>query len=154
MRQVTLDHYPTLSKPIVWGPVHAKFALTDSFDEKLVSNVSIVPCAGDKYIIFQVVNGMWELPGGTLEPGEHYMDGLRREVIEELGGELLSYTLFGQFQCESKAEAPYRAHIPHPRFVRLLGYGQVKLVGQPLNPENQAIMAWYERMKARPSAAA
>ncbi|MBN8872324.1 MAG: glutathione S-transferase [Rhodospirillales bacterium] len=27
-------------------------------------------------------------------------------------------------------------------------------VGQPLNPENQAIMAWYERMKARPSAAA
>ena len=27
-------------------------------------------------------------------------------------------------------------------------------VGQPLNPENQAIMAWYERMKARPSATA
>ena len=27
-------------------------------------------------------------------------------------------------------------------------------VGQPLNPENQAMMAWHERMKARPSAAA
>jgi glutathione S-transferase len=27
-------------------------------------------------------------------------------------------------------------------------------VGQPLNPENRTIMAWYERMKARPSAAA
>jgi glutathione S-transferase len=27
-------------------------------------------------------------------------------------------------------------------------------VGQPLNPENKHIAAWYERMKARPSAAA
>jgi glutathione S-transferase len=27
-------------------------------------------------------------------------------------------------------------------------------VGQPLNPENRTIMAWFERMKARPSAAA
>ena len=27
-------------------------------------------------------------------------------------------------------------------------------VGQPLNPENKNIVAWYERMKARPSAAA
>lgn len=27
-------------------------------------------------------------------------------------------------------------------------------VGQPLNPENRTIAAWYERMKARPSAAA
>lgn len=27
-------------------------------------------------------------------------------------------------------------------------------VGQPLDPENRTIMAWYERMKARPSAAA
>ncbi|MGB5949707.1 MAG: glutathione S-transferase [Parvibaculum sp.] len=27
-------------------------------------------------------------------------------------------------------------------------------VGQPLNPENKNVVAWYERMKARPSAAA
>ncbi|CAM3949002.1 hypothetical protein L1N85_00500 [Paenibacillus alkaliterrae] len=28
----------------------------------------------------------------------------------------------------------YRPHIPHPDFVRLVGYGEVKLVGEPLNP--------------------
>ena len=27
-------------------------------------------------------------------------------------------------------------------------------IKQPLNPENKNIMAWYDRMKARPSAAA
>jgi glutathione S-transferase len=33
-----------------------------------------------------------------------------------------------------------------------LDFGQA--VGQPLNPANKNIMAWFERMKARPSAAA
>lgn len=130
----TLALYPTLANPIEWGPVHASFVFASGTDEARVSNVSIVPCSGDKYIIFQVENGMWELPGGTLEPGEHYLDGLRREVMEELGGELVSYTIFGQFNCESKAAVPYKAHIPHPQFVRLMGYGQVELVGKPLNP--------------------
>lgn len=29
--------------------------------------------------------GMWEWPGGKLEPGEDFADGLRREVAEETG---------------------------------------------------------------------
>jgi 8-oxo-dGTP pyrophosphatase MutT (NUDIX family) len=134
MPRLSLADYPTLSNPIVWGPVQASFVLAEHTDEKLVSNVSIVPCFGDDYVIFQIDNGMWELPGGTLEPDEHYMDGLRREVMEELGGLLESYTIFGQFNCRSNAATPYRSHIPHPNFVRLMGYGQVSLVDQPLNP--------------------
>lgn len=134
MPRVSLADYPILSKIIVWGPVQASFELAEHTDEQLVSNVSIVPCAGDDYVIFQIDNGMWELPGGTLEPNEHYLDGLRREMMEELGGVLESYTLFGQFHCQSNAATSYKPHIPHPNFVRLMGYGQVSLVGQPLNP--------------------
>ena len=38
--------------------------------------------------------GLWSLPGGRLEPGEHLVEGVKREVAEETGldvevGELL-----------------------------------------------------------------
>ena len=96
--------YPALSKDIQWGVVRARFAFGDEIEESKVSNVTILPFAGDRRIIFQVADGSWELPGGTLEPGESYMEGLRREVREELGAELESFRVFGQFRCESSKE--------------------------------------------------
>ncbi len=32
--------------------------------------------------------GWWDIPGGFLEPGEHPVDGARREVLEETGLEI------------------------------------------------------------------
>lgn len=131
------QEFPTLTDVIDWGPVRSNFTITDKITNlSLVSNVSIIPCVGDHYVMIQLENGKWELPGGTLEPGEHYLDGLRREVMEEVGAELLDYRLIGEFFCESNAEQPFRPHIPHPLFIRLLGYGEVRLVRKPLNPED------------------
>ncbi len=32
--------------------------------------------------------GMWEVPGGKIDPGEAHQDALRREIREELGAEI------------------------------------------------------------------
>jgi ADP-ribose pyrophosphatase YjhB (NUDIX family) len=39
--------------------------------------------------------GRWDLPGGFLEEGEHPLDGLRREVLEETGLEIEPTSFFG-----------------------------------------------------------
>jgi ADP-ribose pyrophosphatase YjhB (NUDIX family) len=38
--------------------------------------------------------GLWDLPGGYLDNGEHPEDGLRREIGEELGTTVLGVRLF------------------------------------------------------------
>lgn len=41
--------------------------------------------------------GDWDIPGGFLELGEHPEDGLRREIMEELGVEIKIKSLLGFF---------------------------------------------------------
>lgn len=145
--QQYLSTLPALSNDIYWQPVTARFqAITQLalIDESLISNVSIVPMVGDQVVIMQLEDGRWELPGGTLEEGEHYLKALEREVMEEIGGTLVDYHIFGYFQCISSAEVPYRPYIPHPSFIRLTGYGQVQLDHQPLNPPDGEQVAVVE----------
>ncbi|MBJ6360605.1 NUDIX hydrolase [Paenibacillus sp. MAHUQ-46] len=123
-----------LTRTVNWGPVQADFTREYDLNSGKVSNISMVPFVEEQCVMFQLESGSWELPGGTLEPGEHFMQGLRREIAEELGAELKSYYVIGQFSCRSLADKPYRPHIPHPEFVRLVGYGDVELLGPPLNP--------------------
>jgi ADP-ribose pyrophosphatase YjhB (NUDIX family) len=42
-------------------------------------------------------NGLWGLPGGSLEPGESLEESARREVLEETGLEVAGLNLFGVY---------------------------------------------------------
>ena len=49
-----------------------------------------VVCEDDRYLVCQRPlakrhGGLWEFPGGKLEPGETMFDAARREMMEELG---------------------------------------------------------------------
>lgn len=45
-----------------------------------------------------LLGGMWEFPGGKVEPGEELPDGLSREIREELGAEIAVEDAFGVYQ--------------------------------------------------------
>ncbi len=101
----------------------------------LISNVNLVPCKGDRWLILRLKTGEWEVPGGTLEPGESYSDTISRELMEEAGARLITFEPLGAWHCFSTAPKPYRPHLPHPEFYRLVGYGAVEITGSPENPE-------------------
>jgi ADP-ribose pyrophosphatase YjhB (NUDIX family) len=43
-----------------------------------------------KFLFAQEDNGKWELPGGGLDWGENFEEGITREVKEEMGLEVIS----------------------------------------------------------------
>lgn len=132
-----LSQFPNLSAPIFWewGPIEVQFELLPhDLDESLISNVRIVPFVGDECVVIQFDNGDWDHPGGTLEPGESYMDAARRELSEEAGAVLRSFEPFGVFNCHSLRDGPYQPHLPHPDFYHLIGYADVEITHAPTNP--------------------
>ena len=103
----------------------------------LISNVYIVPFIGAQCLLIRMLHHqreVWDITGGTLEPGETYLDAIRRELTEEAGAQLLTFELFGAWHNWSSAPAPYRPHLPHPESYRVVGYGEAALVGSPTNP--------------------
>jgi 8-oxo-dGTP pyrophosphatase MutT (NUDIX family) len=128
-------HYPNLFQRLIWDSLQVEFQLLDTdLPSPLIANVNIVPRLGDRWLILRLSNGDWEIPGGTLEVGEDYLAAARRELLEEAGARLLSFELFGAWRCFSLAAKPYRPHLPWPESYRVVGVGEVELVGQPENP--------------------
>jgi 8-oxo-dGTP pyrophosphatase MutT (NUDIX family) len=120
-----------------WGTVSAQFArLEQPPDDALVSNVNVVPFIDENVVVVRVETGEYEIPGGTREAGESIVETIARELREEAGARLLDYTPFGAWRCFSSREKPYKPHLPHPVFYRLVGYGNVQLVSVPTNPDD------------------
>ncbi len=137
-KTITTKDYPYLAQARTGRRSSWQFvARTAPPPANLVSNVNVVPFIGAHCLLVRMLHRgreVWDIPGGTLEPGETYLDAAHRELMEEAGARLLTYKLFGAWHCWTSAPAPYRPHLPHPESYRVVGYGEVELVGSPTNP--------------------
>ena len=142
---ISENDFPNLFGSTSWGTVTCRFeCLNETLPLNLISNVNLVPFNEDRWLVLRLQTGEWEVPGGTLEPGESYSDAISRELIEEAGARLITFEPLGAWHCFSTASKPYRPHLPHPEFYRLVGYGAVEIVGNPENPEGSEQVANVE----------
>jgi 8-oxo-dGTP diphosphatase len=127
--------FPNLFAPAVWlDTLEVQFSLlAEPPEDQYIANVNVVPYVGSQWVVVQTQHYP-EMPGGTREPDEPYAETLRRELLEEAGGQLLDYQPLGAWYCVSRAEKPYRSHMPHPAFYRYVVTGEVELVTAPSSP--------------------
>jgi 8-oxo-dGTP pyrophosphatase MutT (NUDIX family) len=67
-----------------------------------LSVIAIIEVGGEVLFDRRADAPFWGLIGGHLEDDETLLDGLRREVREETGLEITSYSLFGTFSDPSR----------------------------------------------------
>lgn len=75
--------------------------------------------------------GMWEFPGGKLEPDEAPAEALAREVKEELGIEVLSFRFLDEI-----------THLYSTKIVNLLVFEVRDYKGEPSCLESQIDLRW------------
>ena len=142
---ISKTDFPNLFGNTNWQTVTCRFeCLNEMPPSILISNVNLVPFKANRWLILRLQTGEWEVPGGTLEPGENYSDAISRELMEEAGARLITFEPLGAWYCFSTAPKPYRPHLPHPEFYRVVGYGAVEIIGSPENPEDGEQVASVE----------
>jgi mutator protein MutT len=101
--------------------------------EPLVRVLAAVVRRAGRYLLCQRPGhkrhgGLWEFPGGKLEPGETLLTAARRELAEELG-----------LETDHAGDVVYRVRDPGSRFI--IEFVPVEVRGEPRALEHEAL-AW------------
>lgn len=91
--------------------------------------------AGRVLLIKRRDNGQWQAPGGVLELGETFEEGVAREVLEEAGVHVCAEQLTGVYKnlCEGVVALVFRCRL---------------LDGEPKESDEAAEVAWIDAKEA------
>lgn len=113
--------------------VTAQFFRSDELPpDRLIASGNVIPFVEGKWLLIRFGDGRWTVPGGTRNPKEPLETALRRELLEEAGAVFETAWLLGYWRCLSRKSKPYRFHVPHPLFYRVVFVAEAHLVGDPL----------------------
>jgi 8-oxo-dGTP diphosphatase len=130
------------SFPALFAPGEVEYAdallrfTTGAVPDELVSRLHLVAVTPRRRVIVcRSVQGWRFLPGGTREPGESLAELAARELLEEAGARMTgTVSLFASHVADSRADAPFRPHLPHPRACWAYAVTEAEIVGAPANP--------------------
>jgi 8-oxo-dGTP diphosphatase len=137
--RVDRARYPILFEEKIWSGVQVRFVLGLPPVQE-IAVAAMLPHVGDGWLLIRHGYGWWPGAGGKLEPGESYLEAIQREVREETGASIASYTVFGAYHCHSLAEKPLKPHLPWPWFYHVVGFGEIELVARPNPTEREHIL--------------
>jgi 8-oxo-dGTP diphosphatase len=138
--------FPDLARGVRWRNTALTGCrlLSGNPDPARLQSVNMVPFVGDDVIVISLVDGHIMLPGGTRERDESLLQTIAREMREETGYALETCIPFAVLECISYDATPWREHLAHPEFERLVCFGDVHRAGVPENPEGAEQIARIE----------
>lgn len=117
----------------------------DSHRETTIRAVGLVHFAADRLLLVRAARQRsFYLPGGKIDPGETEEVALRREVREELGGEVRAPRLLGRYRADAVGQGIGAR-------VELACYAG-ELLGEPRPAAEIAELAWMSLAEYRSSA--
>ncbi len=87
--------------------------------------------------------GLWDVLGGFLEEGEHPLDGLRRELLEETGAEVEPREFLGAY-LDTYGDGPEAASV-----LNLVWEARL-VAGEPTPADDVAELRWFQRDEPPP----
>ena len=108
--------------------------IVPSSDEQLVRVLAAVITEQGRYLICRRPlhkrhGGLWEFPGGKVDPGESWLEAVRRELSEEL-------------DMDAVAAGPLLLSVQDPGSPFVIHFLEVEAEGEPTPLEHSAV-GWY-----------